>query len=153
MCVIKLLSQAVECPKKRSPNRKPPLQKPYSSHSATSTLSNLPFLASQSFSPLHTAHPPLPMPPKRAGPWQLETIKLRLRAEQVARERAAALRYRQVEDEGAERLRRTDAIERDTGKTSWLQILLCVLVVCCVLLLIAVVFLSVLVLSLSRKDE
>ena len=153
MCWIKLLSQAVGCPKKSSRNRIPPLRKPYSSHSATSTLSNLPFLASLSFSLLHTAHPPLPMPPKRAGPWQLETVKLRLRAEQVAREKAAALRYRQVEDEGAEPLRRTHAIERYTGQTSWLECFLCVLVLCCVFLVIAVVFLSVLVLSLSRKDE
>ena len=93
------------------------------------------------------------MPPKRAGPWQLETVKLRLRAEQVAREKAAALRYRQVEDEGAEPLRRSHGTERDTGKTGWLQIFLCVLVVCCVFLVLAVVFLSVVVLSLSRKDE
>jgi hypothetical protein len=95
------------------------------------------------------------MPPKRAGPWQLETVKLRLRAEQVARERerAAELRYRQLEDEGAEPLRRTHGTERYTGKTSWLECFLCVLVVCCVFLVIAVVFLSVVVLSLSRKDE
>jgi hypothetical protein len=59
----------------------------------------------------------------------------------------------QLEDEDAEPLRRTLATERDTGKTSWLQIFLCVLVVCCVFLVIAVVFLSVLVMSLSRKEE
>jgi hypothetical protein len=142
MCWIKLLIQAVECPKKSSLNRIPPLTLTKTVwvikchlHVFKSSFSCLRVVLSKL---LHIAHPPLPMPPKRAGPWQLERVKLRLRAEQVARERAAALRYRQVEDEGAEplRLRRTHATERDTGKTGWLQIFLCVLVVCCVFLVI-----------------
>ena len=149
----KFLIQAVECPKKSSRNRIPPLRKPYSSHNATSAFSNLPFLPSLSFLLLHIAHPPDPMPPKRAGPWQLETVKLRLRAEQVARERAAELRYRQQEDEGALPLRRQHESERyNIGKTSWSDCFLCVLVVCVIILVVAVVFLCIVVLSLTKKE-
>jgi hypothetical protein len=104
-----------------------------------------------------TSPPPVPMPvklDKKAGPWQLEAVKLRLRAEQVARENAAALRYRQLEDEAEQPLRRTHATDRHTGKTSWLECFLCALVVCCVLLVVAVVFLCVfVVLSLTKKEE
>ena len=38
------------------------------------------------------------MPPKKNGPWQLEQVKLRLRAEQLGRERAAGDRYREIEE-------------------------------------------------------
>ena len=92
------------------------------------------------------------MPPKRGGPWQLEQVKIRLRAEQVAREREAALRYRELEDEDARPLRTTYATERYTGDNSWLQCCLCLLVVCCILLVLAVVFLSVVVVSLFKKE-
>jgi hypothetical protein len=90
---------------------------------------------------------------KKGGPWQLKAVKLGLRAEQVARENAAALRYRQLEDEAQQPLRRTHATDRHTGKTSWLECFLCALVVCCVLLVEAVVFLCVVVLSLTKKEE
>ena len=36
--------------------------------------------------------------PKKSGPFQLNEVKSRLRREQVARETAAALRYRQLEE-------------------------------------------------------
>jgi hypothetical protein len=92
-------------------------------------------------------------PDKQSGPRKLEAVKVRLRAEQVAREKAAVLRYRQLaEDESEQPQRRTQATERHTGKTTWLECFLCVLVVCCVLLVIAVVFLCVVVLSLSKKE-
>ncbi len=92
-------------------------------------------------------------PDKQSGPRKLEAVKVRLRAEQVAREKAAALRYRQLaKDEAEQPQRRTQATERHTGKTTWLECFLCVLVVCCVLLVIAVVFLCVVVLSLSKKE-
>ncbi len=42
---------------------------------------------------------PYVMPPKTLGPWKLETVKRRLQSEQVARERAAEVRYGQLEDE------------------------------------------------------
>jgi hypothetical protein len=100
--------------------------------------------------------PPVSMPvkpDKQSGPRKLEAVKVRLRAEQVAREKAAALRYRQLaKDEAEQPQRRTQATERHTGKTTWLECFLCVLVVCCVLLVIAVVFLCVVVLSLSKKE-
>jgi hypothetical protein len=156
MCWVKLLSQAVGCSKHTSRNRIPPLRKPYSSNSATSTLSNLPFFPSLSVSLLHIPSPPVLMPvkpDKRTGPRRLEAVKLRLRAEQVARENAAALRYRQLAEELDEQpLRRRHATDRDTGKTSWLECFLCALVVCCVFLVVAVVFLCVVVLSLSKKE-
>ena len=156
MCWVKLLIQAVGCSKKTSRNRIPPLRKPYSSYSATSTLSNLPFFPSPSVSLLHTPPPPVPMPvkpDKKTGPRRLEAVKLRLRAEQVARENAAALRYRQLAEELDEQpLRITHATDRHTGKTSWLECFLCALVVCCVFLVVAVVFLCVVVLSLSKKE-
>ena len=92
-------------------------------------------------------------PDKQSGPRKLEAVKVRLRAEQVAREKAAVLRYRQLaEDEAEQPQRRTQRTERHTGKTTWLECFLCVLVVCCVLLVIAVVFLCVVVLSLSKKE-
>jgi hypothetical protein len=40
------------------------------------------------------------MPPKGNGPWALDKVKQRLRAEQVERERAAAARYRRQEERG-----------------------------------------------------
>ena len=92
-------------------------------------------------------------PDKQSGPRKLEAVKVRLRAEQVAREKAAVLRYRQLaEDEAEQPQRRTQRTERHTGKTTWLECFLCVLVVCCVLLVIAVVFLCAVVLSLSTKE-
>ena len=40
------------------------------------------------------------MPPKGDGPWALDKVKQRLRAEQVDRERAAAARHRRQEERG-----------------------------------------------------
>jgi hypothetical protein len=41
-------------------------------------------------------------PDKQSGPRKLEAVKVRLRAEQVAREKAAVLRYRQLAEDEAE---------------------------------------------------
>jgi hypothetical protein len=109
----------------------------------------LPFLSSLSFSSfqplfclLSTTLAPIPMPPKRAGPWQLEQVKLRLRAEQVARERTAEIRYRQVEEDERYPPRIIHITERNRGNTSWTECILCVLVTCCLLLVVSVVFVS-----------
>ena len=56
--------------------------------------------------------PPVSMPVKPDKEGKLEAVKVRLRAEQVAREKAAVLRYRQLaEDEAEQPQRRTQATE------------------------------------------
>jgi hypothetical protein len=124
-----------------------------SSFSFFAVVLSIPASGSPTFHPLA----PVLMPPKRVGPWQLEQVKLRLRAGQVARERAAAIRYRQVEDDEREYERepprRVHGTERHRGNTSWTECILCVLVVCCLLLVVAVVFLSSLVLSLTALTK
>ena len=80
--------------------------------------------------------------PKKSGPWELNEVKTRLRREQVARERAATQRYRNLEerDERANR-----------GETRQSNCLLLVLVVSCLVLALCLLLLSGAVLSLSKK--
>jgi hypothetical protein len=88
--------------------------------------------------------------PKNLGPWQLDKVKLRLRQEQVAREKAASERYRLLSEEGKVRQNRNQdeqtlsLQERKVGVCHWAVILLvCVLVfllMVCVLALCAVVW-------------
>ena len=85
--------------------------------------------------------------PAKPGPWQLDRVKDRLRREQVARERAASLRYRRQEEE--------DKVKENTNQEVWgnqraLILLVCLLVFLlfvCVLALCAVVFI------LLKKDN
>ena len=60
----------------------------------------------------------MPVKPDKEG--KLEAVKVRLRAEQVAREKAAVLRYRQLAEDKAEQAeqpqRRTQATERGLTK-------------------------------------
>ena len=84
------------------------------------------------------------MPPKKGGPWQLEQVKLRLRAEQVAREREAGARQRAIEEEEArDRQARTPV----QGNNSWAECTLCLWVLCCLLLSLSVLLLSSVVLA------
>ena len=84
------------------------------------------------------------MPPKKGGPWQLEQVKLRLRAEQVAREREAGARQRAIEEEEA-RVRQTRTPVQ--ANNSWAECTLCLLVLCCLLLCLSVLLLSSVVLA------
>ena len=88
------------------------------------------------------------MPPKKGGPWQLEQVKLRLRAEQVARERAAGDRQRALEDEEA---RDRQARTPGKGNNSWVECTLCLLVLCCLLLCLSVLLLSSVVLASLKQ--
>jgi hypothetical protein len=99
------------------------------------------------------------MPPKKGGPWQLEEVKLRLRAEQLARERAAGARYREIEEREA-RERQIIRLEEEAlrqaraqgkGNTSWGECSLCILVLCCLLLSISVLILSSVALASLKK--
>ena len=74
---------------------------------------------------------------KQVGPWQLDGVKARLRAEQVGRERAASARYRTQEWR--------DLGEDNKGKTSWAH---CILLL---LLLLLVLVLSSVVVALAKK--
>ncbi len=73
------------------------------------------------------------MPPNKAGPWQLEQVKLRLRSEQVAREKAAGVKYRKIEDEDSHLHKTSHGPDKACSKERDISIL-CVLVVCCLLL-------------------
>jgi hypothetical protein len=67
-------------------------------------LSSLP-LSNTSVLPLPCAAyfvSPCVMQPNRPGPWALDKVKKRLRAEQVQRERLASERYRQEDNQGQE---------------------------------------------------
>lgn len=85
--------------------------------------------------------------PTKAGPWQLDRVKDRLRREQVTREEAASLRYRRQEEDGK--------VKENTNQEVWgnqraLILLVCLLVFLlfvCVLALCAVVFV------LLKKDN
>jgi hypothetical protein len=78
--------------------------------------------------------------PKKPGSWELNEVKNRLGLEQVARERAATARYRQLEER-----------EGNRGKTGWSDCLLLVLALSCFLLTLAVLALSSAVLSLTQR--
>jgi hypothetical protein len=85
------------------------------------------------------------MPANPPGPWKLDNVKKRLRAEQVAREKAASARYRRQEDKL--RQQRIDS----KGQTSACQCsVLLVLGLCCFLLSLAVLVLSSVVVRISK---
>ena len=74
--------------------------------------------------------------PNKAGPWQLNELKSRLRREQEERERVASDRYRQAEK-----------MDKDSEKSNLFNCILCLLVVLCLLLSLIVLFLATLVLK------
>ncbi len=84
--------------------------------------------------------------PKKPGPWDLNEVKSRLRQEQVERERAASLRYRQQKERDQDGHR---------GESRCLRFfVLLVLALSCFLLAASVVFFSRLVFFLVQKlDE
>ena len=85
------------------------------------------------------------MPVNQPGPWALDKVKKRLRAEQVQREKAASARYRRQEQKEFHK-------EGKTVKTSACQCsLLVVLTLCCILLSIVVLVLSSVVLRTVKK--
>ena len=86
--------------------------------------------------------PPIFLMVKTVGPWQLDDVKARLRAEQVGRERAASARYRRQE--------RQDSGEDNKGKTSWAQCIF-LLALSCFLLSLSVLALASAFLSLTKK--
>ena len=90
--------------------------------------------------------PPFVMPANRPGPWTLDKVKKRLRAEQVQRERLASERYREEESRGREQ-------EANTIQTVSTQSpLLLFLGFACLLLLLLVLVLSIsVVLALAKK--
>jgi hypothetical protein len=97
------------------------------------------------------AFPPWPylsMPATPPGPWALDKVKKRLRAEQVQRDEAASARYRRQEDKQKDE-------EAQTVKSSACRCsVLLVLTFCCLLLSLAVLVLSSVVLRVqSRKQE
>jgi hypothetical protein len=102
--------------------------------------------------------------PKKSGPFQLNEVKSRLRREQVARETAAALRYRQLEErEQARQLEEREHFrlleEREHARqvrqtrveTSPSNYVLLALVVLCLVLVLCVLVLCGTVLSLSKE--
>ena len=80
--------------------------------------------------------PYLSMRRNTPGPWQLEEVKTRLRAEQVQRENAASARYRP-----------------DVKKSSCQCSVVLVLSACCLLLSFVALVLSTVVLRLASKKE
>ena len=94
--------------------------------------------------------PPVPscvMPVNQPGPWALDKVKKRLRAEQVQREKAASARYRRQEKKQLDQ-------EAQTVKTSACQCsLLLVLTLCCILLSLVVLVLSSVVLRIVREGK
>ena len=79
------------------------------------------------------------MPQTPPGPWTLDTVKNRLRAEQVQREKAAAARYRRQEQ-------RDNRRETQSSRTSSTQCsLLLLLILVCLLLSLTVLVLSSLI--------
>ena len=82
--------------------------------------------------------------PKKVGPWQLDEVKARLRAEQVGRERAASARYRRQE--------RQDSGEDNKGKTSWAQCIF-LLALSCFLFSLSVLAFASAFLSIYREIE
>ena len=82
--------------------------------------------------------------PDQRGPWALDKVKARLRQEQVEREVAASERYRQKEPKTK---------EQTFGGTSLSNCVLFCFLLCFVLLAIAVLVLSAVVLSLTKRDN
>ena len=80
---------------------------------------------------------------KQPGPWELNEVKKRLRAEQVKREKAASERYRQQEEGGQD--------EGKKGVRKCSDCILIVLVLCCFFLSLSVLALSSVILAQARK--
>ena len=99
---------------------------------------------------LAPAFPPSPylsMPATPPGPWTLDKVKKRLRAEQVQREKAASARYRRQAN-------RQQDEEAQSVKSSACQCsLLVVLTVCCLLLSLIVLVLSSVVLRVHSRKQ
>ena len=119
---------------------------PYNLNSSFSSL-----LSPASFVRPHTRlFVPTPSPPfvfvmpKKVGPWQLDDVKARLRAEQVGRERAASARYRAQE--------RRDSGEDNKGKTSCAQCIF-LLALSCFLFSLSVLAFASAFLSIYREIE
>ena len=88
---------------------------------------------------------PCVMRPNKPGPWALDKVKKRLRAEQVQRERLASERYRQAEDQAQVQESKTN---QTVSHHSPLLLFLCF---ACLLLLLLVLVLSSVVLALAKK--
>jgi hypothetical protein len=91
--------------------------------------------------------------PKQPGPWGLNEVKKRLRAEQVKREKAASERYRQQEEKGQDEGNRGDG-HQDAGSKGVRNCSDCILIVvvlCCFLLSLSVLALSSVILAQARK--
>ena len=88
----------------------------------------------------------LVMPAHRSGPWTLDKVKKRLRAEQVQRETLAAARYRLEEDQGNEQENKTNQTKVFTQSG-----LVLFLSLSCLLLLLLVLVLSSVVVALTKK--
>jgi hypothetical protein len=85
------------------------------------------------------------MPRKTLGPFQLEQVKTRLRAEQVERENAASARYRAREE-----VKTTPDVKKRACQCS----VVLVLSLCCLLLsVVALVLSSVVLRQASMKQE
>ena len=94
-----------------------------------------------------SAFPPSPylsMPATSPGPWALDKVKKRLRAEQVQREKAASARYRLLED------KRRDEEGRSVSSSGCHCSVLFVLTLCCLLLLLVVLLLCFVVLRIAK---
>jgi hypothetical protein len=85
--------------------------------------------------------------PTKAGPWQLDRVKDRLRREQVAREQAVSLRYRQQEEDGKVKENTNQEFGGNQRAFIFLVCLLVFLLFVCVLALCTVVFV------LLKKDN
>ncbi len=87
------------------------------------------------------------MPGHPAGPWALDKVKKRLRAEQVQREQAAAARYKRQEEKQYDQ-------ERQSNNTSACQSsVFLVLILCCLFLSFAVLVLSSVVLQIVKDGK
>ena len=103
------------------------------------------FQTFHAWSALSTSPDLFVMPPKGDGPWALDKVKQRLRAEQVDRERAAAARYRRQEERGERQ-------ETQSSAASSPQCcLLFLLTVVCLLLSLILLVLSSLVVTIGKK--
>ena len=97
------------------------------------------------------------MPNNPPGPWVLDKVKKRLRAEQVERERIASARYRQEEDRMAlaryrQEERHVQQRRDSQGQPSSCQCsVLLVLTLCSCLLSLAVIVLLSFVLRVSKN--
>jgi hypothetical protein len=92
--------------------------------------------------------PPIFLMVKTVGPWQLDDVKARLRAEQVGRERAASARYRAQEQRD---LGEDNTIAKNAGKTSWAHCIYLLALSCLLLSLSVLAFLVSAFLSLVKK--